>query len=140
MISVDEFRSSKEAPPAQSAALCALWHDAHGDWDAAHQFAQAEGSAECAWVHAYLHRKEGDNGNAGYWYRRAGRPPATGSLEAEWRAIVDAIIRSDKGRSVDDGRDRAPAAPARKNVAAVADLASGGEKRRPTGSRTPSGT
>jgi hypothetical protein len=70
----------------------ALWHDAAGDWEAAHRVAQDVETAEGAWVHAYLHRKEGDIGNAGYWYRRAGKPAASGSLEAEWQAIAAALL------------------------------------------------
>ncbi len=93
-MTVDEFRKSQTAPPALSAALRALWQDAHGDWETAHQCAQADESAECAWVHAYLHRKEGDDGNAGYWYRRAGRTPAAGPAEAEWSAIAAALLAS----------------------------------------------
>jgi hypothetical protein len=53
---------------------------------------QEEDSADAAWVHAYLHRKEGDLGNAGYWYRRAGRPPARGSPADEWKAITAALV------------------------------------------------
>jgi len=77
------------APPL----VLALWHDATGDWDGAHRVAQDVDDADGAWVHAYLHRKEGDAGNAGYWYRRAGRPAATGSLDDEWRAIATALLR-----------------------------------------------
>lgn len=71
----------------------ALWHDARGDWDAAHNAAQADHSREGSWVHAYLHRKEGDEGNAGYWYARAGRrAPAPGTtLVAEWEQIARAL-------------------------------------------------
>ena len=58
------------------ALVRALWHDATGDWDGAHRVAQDVETPEGAWVHAYLHRKEGDIGNAGYWYRRAGKPAA----------------------------------------------------------------
>jgi hypothetical protein len=72
--------------------LRALWHDATGDWDAAHRLAQDVESADGAWVHAYLHRREGDTGNAQYWYRRAGRPAATGTLEEEWEAIARALV------------------------------------------------
>jgi hypothetical protein len=93
-MSVDEFRNSKVAPPKLSAPLRALWQDAHGDWDGAHQSAQEGGSADGAWVHAYLHRKEGDDGNAGYWYRRAGHAPGTGPLDAEWNAIAAELLAS----------------------------------------------
>ena len=86
--------SSKTALPASAPPLVrALWHDATGDWDGAHRVAQDVESAEGAWVHAYLHRKEGDSGNAGYWYRRAGKPAASGSLDDEWRAIAAALLR-----------------------------------------------
>lgn len=71
-----------------SLPLQALWHDQLGDWSAAHEIAQQAASRAGDWVHAYLHRKEGDVGNAGYWYARAKRTPATGSLEAEWAEIV----------------------------------------------------
>ncbi|MCK1402409.1 hypothetical protein IVB45_21160 [Bradyrhizobium sp. 4] len=81
-------------PPDLSAPLAALWWAAKGDWDQAHRIVQDESSREAAWVHAYLHRVEGDLGNAGYWYRQAGRPVATDSLEAEWQRIVDALGES----------------------------------------------
>jgi len=83
------------APPAGlSHGLQALWHDARGDWDRAHTGAQEEPGRDGAWVHAYLHRKEGDLGNAGYWYARAGRPmPARGvTLEAEWAELANALL------------------------------------------------
>jgi len=80
-------------PPAGCGpALAALWWDARGDWGKAHASAQGDDSADGAWVHAYLHRKEGDAGNAAYWYRRAGQPVADGSLEDEWAAIVSALL------------------------------------------------
>ncbi len=60
-------------PPGLGPALQALWRDAKGDWDGAHPLAQVDESAAGCWVHAYLHRKEGDAGNAAYWYRRAGK-------------------------------------------------------------------
>lgn len=75
-------------------ALQALWHDAEGDWGRAHELAQHAGSREGDWVHAYLHRKEGDIGNAGYWYARAGRDAAGSgvSLDDEWAAIVETLL------------------------------------------------
>ena len=85
------------APPAGfGAPLRALWFEAKGDWHRAHALAQVEdGDGHAgAWVHAYLHRKEGDESNAAYWYARAGRPVATGNLEAEWRAILTELLRS----------------------------------------------
>jgi hypothetical protein len=84
---------SEATPPSGlSLALQALWHDAKGDWDTAHERAQEQEDRTGAWVHAYLHRKEGDETNASYWYRRAGKPVATCSLEAEWAAIVDTLL------------------------------------------------
>jgi hypothetical protein len=77
-----------DLPPA----LAALWRDRRGQWDAAHTAAQAAGDRDGDWVHAYLHRKEGDLGNAAYWYRRAGRPVAEGDLDTEWDAIAAALL------------------------------------------------
>ena len=75
-----------------SHALHALWHDANGDWDEAHRLAQAQDDQDGAWVHAYLHRKEGDPSNAAYWYRRAGRPVSGLSLEEEWKEMAEALL------------------------------------------------
>ena len=93
---LDEFKAStsQASPPAAlSPLLVALWHDARGDWDAAHRVAQDVDDEDGAWVHAYLHRKEGDNANAGYWYRRAGRSAARGTLDDEWVTIVEALLK-----------------------------------------------
>ena len=82
-----------DAPPAAlSPSLVALWWDARGDWDRAHAAAQAGADAASAWVHAYLHRREGDRANADYWYRRAGRTRPAATLEAEWAAIAAALL------------------------------------------------
>ena len=70
----------------------ALWRAAKDDWDGAHALVQDETSAEAAWVHAYLHRVEGDLGNAGYWYRRAGKPVAKSALDKEWAEIAAALL------------------------------------------------
>ena len=94
-MTVGEFRGTLRdgAPPeGLSAPLRALWHDAHGDWDTAHRIAQDVEDETGAWVHAYLHRKEGDVGNAAYWYRRAKQPVATDALDSEWSRIVSALI------------------------------------------------
>ena len=93
-MTVEEFAASASAnqPPAVGTLLRALWHDARGEWDAAHQIAQDVDDKSGAWVHAYLHRREGDLGNAAYWYRRAGQPVATDSLAAEWNRIVGALL------------------------------------------------
>jgi hypothetical protein len=86
---------SNPAPAADlSPPLKALWWAAKGEWDKAHGIVQDEESADAAWVHAYLHRVEGDLGNAGYWYRRAGKPAAEDSLDAEWERIVAALLAS----------------------------------------------
>ena len=88
------LRSQEDAscPSGVSAALRALWWDGRGDWEKAHQAVQDESDADSAWVHAYLHRKEGDLSNAGYWYRQAKQVVFRGSLEEEWESIVRALI------------------------------------------------
>lgn len=90
-----DFRASlaDAAPaPALPPPLAALWWAAKGDWDRAHGIVQDESDAHAAWVHAYLHRVEGDLGNAGYWYRRAGQPVARDGVEAEWERIVSTLL------------------------------------------------
>jgi hypothetical protein len=84
--------SLQEPPEGLTQAARALWWDAKGAWDKAHDCAQAEEDTAGAWVHAYLHRKEGDLSNARYWYRRAGKPVASGSLDEEWQAILRALL------------------------------------------------
>jgi hypothetical protein len=94
-MTVEELRAAlaHPRPPAGlPPLLLALWHDGRGDWDGAHAVAQDDPSTEAAWVHAYLHRKEGDQGNAAYWYRRAGRSPYSGTLDEEWEAIARALL------------------------------------------------
>lgn len=87
---------SQQAPPeGMGAPLRALWHEARGEWEVAHQIVQAEGGPDAARVHAYLHRKEGDLANAAYWYRRANTPAANGSSDAEWDTIVSALLRGE---------------------------------------------
>jgi hypothetical protein len=91
----EEFEASlaAESPPdGLGLALEALWHDGNGDWDEAHARAQDDSGADGAWVHAYLHRKEGDRSNAAYWYARAGRPMARASLDQEWRDLVRSLL------------------------------------------------
>ncbi len=75
-------------------ALRALWHAAHNHWDAAHEEAQAGTDAECAWVHALLHREEGDPVNAAYWYRRAGRPVYGGTIQQEREEMIAVLLQS----------------------------------------------
>ncbi len=91
-MTLSEFRSASAEPSNLVAPLRALWHDAAGNWGAAHVCVQDDDSADAAWVHAYLHRKEGDVSNAGYWYARAGKPRFSGSLESEWEEIARALL------------------------------------------------
>lgn len=86
-------KTDAEPPAGLSLPLQALWYDAKGDWEAAHGCAQDDPSRDGSWLHAYLHRKEGDLGNAGYWYSRANKPmPARSvTLDAEWEQIARAL-------------------------------------------------
>ena len=79
-------------PPSGPAEVVAMWHDAQGDWERAHQVVQDLDTPAAAWVHAYLHRKEGDQSNARYWYTRAGQPVCRLALDEEWTQIVDALL------------------------------------------------
>ncbi len=95
-----EFKRSLDqvAPPRDiSAALVALWWAGKDDWDKAHKLVMNEEDADCARVHAYLHRVEGDLENARYWYRRAKCTPAKGDLAAEWTSIAAALLGGQSG-------------------------------------------
>jgi hypothetical protein len=90
-----EFQSttSESAPPDNlSVPLEGLWWAAKGDWDRAHKIVQQDDGANAAWVHAYLHRVEGDLPNARYWYHQATQPVANGPLEAEWDVIAQSLL------------------------------------------------
>jgi hypothetical protein len=90
----DEFKQTltqDQAPAELALAVQALWWDARGNWERAHALAQEQHDSAGSWVHAYLHRKEGDIGNAGYWYRRAGKPAQNNPLIEEWEAIARAL-------------------------------------------------
>ena len=92
----EQFRESIAAsapPPELPLVLAALWWDRNGNWTMAHECAQQGESADHAWVHAYLHRKEGDLDNARYWYGRAGKAAFNGSLEQEWKEILQALLQ-----------------------------------------------
>ena len=94
---IDVFVHSleREGPPAfATPMLCAIWHGLRGDWDAAHELAQAQDDAEGAWVHAWLHRIEGDLGNADYWYQRARRKSRRDDTRDEGLDIARALIQS----------------------------------------------
>ncbi len=95
-MTLDEFKNLTDTS-ATTLALQALWADRQGDWDRAHTLAQDANNRDGDWVHAYLHRKEGDIGNAGYWYNRAGqeRVAAGTSLETEWDQIATALLTRD---------------------------------------------
>src|SRR5215813_11110466 len=84
--------TAKTAPRGLAPPLVALWWARKGDWDKAHKIVMDEGGRDAAWVHAYLHRYEGDAGNAAYWYRQARKPAASGAFEREWAAIVATLL------------------------------------------------
>jgi hypothetical protein len=95
-----EFKRSlsKSRPPDGLApALAGLWWAGKDDWDKAHKIVMDEGGKECAWVHAYLHRVEGDAENARYWYKQAGKPAASGPLPTEWAAITTDLLSRQSG-------------------------------------------
>ena len=90
-----EFKRSlrkAKPPPALPPALAALWWTARGEWQRAHSLVMDDPGGDCAWVHAYLHRVEGDLANARYWYQKAAKSPASNALQAEWTAIVSALL------------------------------------------------
>ena len=91
----EDFRASianATPPEGVSAALSALWWQRKGDWEKAHETAQADNGAEAAWVHALLHREEGDLSNARHWYLRASRDECEDALEVEWDAILAELL------------------------------------------------
>ncbi len=90
--SFKESLPGKEPPQNLSVYLNALWYDAKGDWHKAHKLIQEIDDKNASWIHGYLHRKEGDTGNAGYWYSRAGKNLPGLTLENEWEEIVSALI------------------------------------------------
>jgi hypothetical protein len=94
-MNLDAFRRSLTAPtppPGLSHALAGLWWDAKGDWKRAHESAQQHEGRDGSWVHAYLHRKEGDHSNAAYWYSRACKPACREPLDVEWVNIVQGLL------------------------------------------------
>lgn len=98
-MTLEEFRNSISAgtlPRGLSKELQALWHEANGDWHRAHRIVQSQQGSSAAAVHAYLHRKEGNDDNADYWYERAGCRRPRGSLESEWAALVESLLDEKK--------------------------------------------
>ena len=96
-MNVASFKESVAAaqPPAQASIyLKALWHDAKGDWEKAHELIQDRPDKAAAWIHAYLHRKEGDLWNADYWYRNAGKQRPALSLQEEWEQLTEAFLKT----------------------------------------------
>jgi len=95
MAEIDNFLKSLqgETPPTQDPAIAALWWGGKRKWEQAHAIAQDhEGDRRCDRIHAWLHRQEGDLGNARYWYRRSGHAPSTATLEEEWHEMVEAFL------------------------------------------------
>jgi len=95
-MTLQDFRqslSTDKSPDGLTPALLGLWWDAKGDWTRAHESAQQDEGQEGSWVHAYLHRKEGDAGNASYRYSRAGRPVCREAFDAEWFSIAGSLLR-----------------------------------------------
>ena len=94
IISFRRSIAAADQPPSEASVyLKALWYDGKGEWDAAHSLIQDVEDNNAAWIHAYLHRKEGDISNAGYWYRRAGKTMPHISLEEEWEIIAEDLLR-----------------------------------------------
>jgi hypothetical protein len=99
-MTVDDLRASlrdPSPPPGLDAPLQALWLAGRGDWDGAHAIAQDVDGPDGAWVHAHLHRKEGDASNAAYWYRVAGKPVCSDSFADEWTEIAGSLLREQRG-------------------------------------------
>ncbi len=93
ILSFKQSLSESQPPQHISVYLKALWYDAKGDWNRSHQLIQDVEDVNAAWIHAYLHRKEGDVFNADYWYKRAGKKRAVSSLEEEWEEITTALLK-----------------------------------------------
>lgn len=94
-MTLPEFKKSlghSKPPEGLSSALQAMWYDGKGNWEMAHNIAQDLHTKEGSWIHAYLHRKEGDEGNAEYWYHRAGEKFPTVSLENEWEQLTEQFL------------------------------------------------
>ena len=95
MLSFDDFITSLSGinpSPDLSVYLQSLWYDGKGDWNKAHTIIQDTEDGTACWIHAYLHRKEGDKFNANYWYNKAGKPMPHYSLEQEWQEIIKALL------------------------------------------------
>jgi len=94
-MTIEEFKATLQATAPErswNTLLQALWYDGKGSWEAAHNIAQDVHTKDGSWIHAYLHRKEGDEGNASYWYYRAGKKMPTTSLDEEWIELVQHFV------------------------------------------------
>lgn len=93
-MTLQEFKSllKEQQPPPVAVLLQALWYQAKGDWEEAHNLAQDIHTPDGSWIHAYLHRVEGDIGNAQYWYHRTNKKMPKQSLQEEWDAIVNELL------------------------------------------------
>ncbi len=95
LTTLKESLSSDNPPSEASVYLKALWHDAKNNWNKAHELIQDIPDKNASWIHAYLHRKEGDAGNADYWYTKAGKKRPSVSLQEEWEQIAKSFLRND---------------------------------------------
>ena len=89
-----ESLSASQPPAIVSGYIKALWYDAKGDWDKAHKLMADINDKNASWIHAYLHRKEGDISNADYWYSKAGKSRPTTSLNTEWEQIASTLLQN----------------------------------------------
>jgi hypothetical protein len=100
IMTIEEFQILIEKQPScpqiLPEALQALWYDKKGDWEQAHEIVQNASDPDSAWVHAYLHRKEGDLSNAHFWYRRSGQPEFSAGLNQEWEQIASLLLKKVK--------------------------------------------
>jgi hypothetical protein len=98
-MTISDFKASLKTdavPAGLTPLLQALWYDGKGDWERAHTIAQEIHTNNGSWIHAYLHRKEGDSGNASYWYHMADKPYPTIGLQEEWDALVNVFLNEPK--------------------------------------------
>ncbi|MBC6474501.1 MAG: hypothetical protein GDA48_18230 [Hormoscilla sp. GM102CHS1] len=91
-MTLTEFAQLPQNPSSLPPALQALWYDRRGNWDCAHEIVQDANDLDSAWVHAYLHRQEGDLNNARYWYHHSRQPFFTSDLKSEWEHIASNLL------------------------------------------------
>jgi hypothetical protein len=95
MMTLEEFKKlieQQECPESLPRLLQAMWHVKKGNWDTAHELVQEASDADSAWIHAYLHREEGDLINARYWYNRGKQPESNLTLEQEWEQMASVLL------------------------------------------------